>query len=443
MRKNRLNTRLMWGLVVVLTLLMASCYPSGLPNRHSDSQQGLSGLIAYVGNDGNIYIIDQLGENKRAVTGKTDLLPGEEKDSQVYQHPTWSPDGNRLAYVGVQETDDSVRSVSLYTVVPDGSNLVETFSSQEQSPFYLYWSPDSQRVSFLASAITVDGLILQMVSFDGGETQLLGIGQPYYWAWSPDSQTILIHTGGSTQINPHARLSLLNINGEVVESGLNLRPSSFQAPAWSPDGKALLLAAEVDEVGASLLITDVNGEIQTILESVGRSIAFAWSPDGKRVAYIMENPRDDEESAGILVIVDPDRVQDVQTVDQKPVVAFFWSPDSKKIAYFVPRLKIPSGEITQVGLPDPVLVLQLYLTDVYTGESWRLIEFTPTQDFLRIMEFFDQYHRSATIWSPDSQDLVILGMDQDENPGIMVISASQEVDSRIIAPGTLAFWSWK
>jgi Tol biopolymer transport system component len=333
--------------------------------------------------------------------------------------------------------------VSLYTVVPDGSNLVETFSSQEQSPFYLYWSPDSQRVSFLAFTITVDGLILQMVPFDGGETQLLGIGQPYYWAWSPDGQTILIHTGGSTQINPSARLALLNINGEVVESGLNLRPSSFQAPAWSPDGKALLLAAEVDEVGASLLITDVNGEIQTILESVGRSIAFAWSPDGKRVAYIMENPQDDEESAGILVIVDPDSVEDVQTVDQKPVVAFFWSPDSKKIAYFVPRLKIPSGEITQVGLPDPVLVLQLYLTDVYTGESWRLIEFTPTQDFLRIMEFFDQYHRSATIWSPDSQYLVISGMDQDENPGIMVISASQEVDSRIIAPGSLAFWSWK
>jgi hypothetical protein len=68
--------------------------------------------------------------------------------------------------------------------------------------------------------------------------------------------------------------------------------------------------------------------------------------------------------------------------------------------------------------------------------------FTPTDSFLNIFPFYDQYQRSITIWSPDSREIVIAGSQGQENPGIYVIDALEGGSARI-ADGDLAFWSWK
>ena len=209
-----------------------------------------------------------------------------------------------------------------------------------------------------------------------------------------------------------------------------LKPSFFQAPAWSPDGQAWLLAAEEDSGDVSLLLTNTLGEVQDVLAPIGRSISFAWSPDGDKVAYLTEAPLEDEDPSATLVVITPNHSEDAFMVERNPVVAFFWSPDGQKIAYIVPSMKFPPGEITQVDLPEPVLVFQLYVLDLLSEKSSLVFEFDPTPEFLSVMEFFDQYHRSATIWSPDSRYLVMSGQDQDENPGIYVISVSKEEASR-------------
>lgn len=419
--------------LVALVLVVAGCRLSGL--------QSGSGLIVYVGTDDNIYTIDQYGENKQAVT---QAIPEGEEGSQVFQQPTWSPDSNRVAFIQTGRRDDGTQTAALFTVQPDGSDLVETFSSEEQFPFYLYWSPDSQQLSFLTTGGSEPGLVLYMVPSRGGEAQLLGIGQPFYWDFSPDSHSILIHTGGSTQINPDARLATLSLDGEIVETDLQLQPAFFQAPAWSPDGERLLLAAESDSVGEGLLLTDTKGDVLGVLSLVDDSIAFSWSPDGDRVAYVSEDVRGPGEISRTLVYLDPNQVEDSYPVEQDLVMAFFWSPDSRKIAYFVPELSTPSGQ-QEVSLQtqEPQFTLGLYVVDVQTGSSQRLIEFTPTEDFLNILPFYDQYQRSATIWSPDSNNLVISAIDQDEEQVIYAIEVSENSEARRLASGSLAFWSWK
>jgi Tol biopolymer transport system component len=418
--------------LAALVLAVAGCLFSGL-------EPG-SGLIVYVGMDDNIYTIDQYGENKQAVTQS---IPDGGGENRVYQQPTWSPDSNRVAFIQTGTRGNGTQTAALFTAQADGSDLVETFSSEDQFPFYLYWSPDSQQLSFLTTGGSESGLVLYMVSPQGGEAQVLGIGQPFYWDWSPDSHSILIHTGGSTRLNPDARLALLGLDGAVMEAELNLQPAFFQAPAWSPDGEKFLLAAESDSEGEGLLLTDTNGEILSVLRSVDDSIAFSWSPDGDWVAYVSEDNRGSEGISRTLVYLDPDRAEESRSVEQDLVIAFFWSPDSRKIAYFVPQVNVPSEKQVSLQVQEVQFTLELHVLDVQTGNSQRLIEYTPTEDFLRIMQFFDQYQRSATVWSPDSNNLVISAVDQDGEHVIYAVDVSENSEARRLASGSLAFWSWK
>jgi TolB protein len=432
------NDRNIWRIGVwlaVIVLVVAAC-------RLSVLERG-SGLIVYVGMDENIYTIDQFGENQQALTSDAQPNPEQEGEVRVYQQPTWSPDSDQVAFIQTNISDDGSQTAALLTAQPDGSDLVETFSSESQFPFYLYWSPDSQQLSFLTTGGGEPGLVLYKVSTQDEEAQVLGIGQPFYWDWSPDSQTVLIHTGGTTRINPEAQLALLGLESEVTETELDLQPINFQAPAWSPDGERFLLAADSGSDGEGLLLTDAKGEVLDVLSPVEDSIAFSWSPDGEWVAYITEDIRGPGDLSRRLVYLDPDQAEESQSVEQDLVIAFFWSPDSSKIAYFVPKLSTSSDQQVSLRAQETQFSLELYVLDVETGNSQRLIEYTPTEGFLSILPFFDQYQRSTTIWSPDSNNLVISAFDQDGEQGIYAIDAAGNSEARQLASGSLAFWSWK
>jgi hypothetical protein len=87
-------------------------------------------------------------------------------------------------------------------------------------------------------------------------------------------------------------------------------------------------------------------------------------------------------------------------------------------------------------------VLNLQVLDVTTGESRELFTYRPTQQFLSVLPYFDQYHQSATIWSPDNNNLVLSFLSQ-SGPGIAVVAASGNLEPRMLAQGYLAFWSWE
>ena len=81
------------------------------------------------------------------------------------------------------------------------------------------------------------------------------------------------------------------------------------------------------------------------------------------------------------------------------------------------------------------------MIDLDTGKARHLTTFTPTGSFLNLLPFFDQYHRSMTLWSPDSRKMVIAANDK-QGPGIYVIDTQTGTSTRI-ASGDLASWSRK
>jgi hypothetical protein len=68
----------------------------------------------------------------------------------------------------------------------------------------------------------------------------------------------------------------------------------------------------------------------------------------------------------------------------------------------------------------------------------------PSAEFLQTIPYFDQYHLSMTIWSPDSRYLVVTSRQDDSEDGsVLVVDSAGQEDPRHIGEGKMAVWSWK
>ena len=429
------------AMISLTILLLTSCLPQNVRLPQSPLLSTLerkSGLIAYIGIDGNIHVADQGGGSSRTLTDDAQIPENQSSSFRIYQTPAWSPDGRQLAFVGLSG-EGTETAGEIYVADIEEETSINVYSGASEAPFYLYWTPDNASISFLSSTASGSSLILHNVSAKGGEHVVLDTGSPYYWSWSPDSQTMVTHAGGGNAASAE-RMAFLQVDSEVTEDGLTFFPASFQAPAWSPDGSHIMLAARDESAQNSIVITDYAGVPQKTLETFSGEAAFAWSSDGEKVAYIVSNQAIEGGLLGALHVVNLTTSDEI--VQNKQVFAFFWSPNNQKIAYFVPFFNNSDAE-EEGGNTNQDLYLQLNVLDVESGENHEIFNFLPTQEFLSVLVYFDQYHQSNTIWSPDNNNLVLSFLDGQGQPGIAVIAASGQLEPRLLDQGFLAFWSWK
>ena len=136
--------------VLAISLACSSAIPFLKSQAPVPTPEAPVGLIAYVGNDGNIYATDRDGNRLSAITKDANLNPASGQVGRIYQYPTWAPDGQRLAFVRFS-LSQSGPEVSLFSALSDGKKAVNTFTSQNFQPFYLSWSPNSQLIAFLGN----------------------------------------------------------------------------------------------------------------------------------------------------------------------------------------------------------------------------------------------------------------------------------------------------
>jgi hypothetical protein len=430
--------------ILIAALLLTSCLPGNVRIPQSPLLSKLerkAGLIAYVGADGNIYVSDQGGGHKISFTNDANVPNSQTAPFLYYEYPTWSADSAHLAFVGISGTNGTPSGTSLHIADINEKKAEKVYSSESENPFYLYWSPDDKTLSYLSTTTAGQSMMLQSISVNGGERTVIDTGSPYYWSWSPDGSSMIVHTGNQTASIP-VHLSFLQMGSDIVEDQLDTVPASFQAPAWSPDGGHILLSRVNDQKENEIILTDAHGKFEKVIGKYNIGASFVWSYDSDLVAYIDGETPMTAGTLGKLHVLDLTTSEDFFQDDN--VVAAFWSPNSKKLAYFKPILLDPTtGETATSSTSSPVLVLELHILDVNSGESKQALKFQPTNQFASILPYFDQYHQSTTIWSPDNNNLVISLFTQDGTPGIAIVAASGQLEPRLLDTGYIAFWSWE
>jgi TolB protein len=392
--------------------------------------------IAFIDLEAQINTIAPNGSDLRELTSGDDF----------FQFPAWSPDSTRLAAVAAGA--DGGRLVVLADTATPAEPL-ELYRSADERPFYLYWSPDSQQISFLANH--PDGIGLHLADAAGSTvSRLFTVGQPVYWNWAEQGRRMLLHVGLT---GTDARLAYVESSGDG--SGDNIaQPGYFQAPGISASGRFWSFAAVDEDGDRSVVVQDSQDTARVATPHEGLA-AMGWSPAEDVLAYIAPEIR-------ASAFFGPLRLLDAATgasrsLSREVVVAFFWSPDGRSLAYFtVPHAEEPGinasrgARLAAVQAAPPLspaawqqgdgVELDLWIADVASGESRRLLTFRPTRIFLtQFLPFFDQYALSHRLWSPDSQALALPSASSG-SPEIVIVSAvSGEVTP--IMDGVIAFWS--
>ena len=144
--------------------------------------------------------------------------------------------------------------------------------------------------------------------------------------------------------------------------------------------------------------------------------------------------------------------KNMKSLGTDDALAFYWSPDSQQIAYLsltVPGAQGCSENCERVpGLAAPLeqgrnLRMRWRLADLASGSARTLATFAPTANFISLLPYFDQYARSLTFWSPDSQHFVFTQREGQQSGSIWIVDRAENSEPRRIADGTLAVWSWK
>jgi TolB protein len=299
----------------------------------------------------------------------------------------------------------------------------------DNTPHYLYWSPDSRHLTFLAKG--AQNLDLFVSSIDDPEVLVRVInGAPLYWAWAADSLSMLLHVGDA--------VLLLDFTTPAGPKEVGSRSTAFRAPAWSPVSGQMAYIDQTAQGGNALFVADQDGRDGRPVVDVGEGTAFLWSPAGNSIALLdTDVPSDPDYRALRMVDLESGAIR---TLTSEQVVAFFWSPNGEKIAY--------------VAFDPLAQRLSWKVLDLEQGQPRKLVDFIPTQDMFLMLAFFDQYAYSNSLWSPDSQYLVFTGRLRSETEGssesndtavedrVYVVDVDDPSGLQAIAEGSLAFWSW-
>lgn len=401
--------------------------------------------IAFITSEGNLATINADGSDLRLLS-----------DELVsYQFPAWSPEGARIAAIG---NDGSQGLIDIFAdeSVDDSSNSSRMFASREELPFYMYWSPDAQMISFLANT-PESGLAMNLVDVESKDSRARAFGSPFYWQWTADSTKVFMHQG---IIN--GQVGFLEAAGDK-QLAENLAESGFfRSPGISPSGDYIAygesgIRGNEIIIKNSPLSTNDLPEVSRALSHKGFT-AMSWSPEQDQLAFILPK-QESMSSFGDLATMDAETGL-LETLTEESVIAFFWSPDGKYIMYLTPQRAegndfanqldvyrsargdtiISESYLAQYLAQGDEIELAVNIAEVSIGEVTYLTSIRPTVNFInQFVPFFEQYALSHNVWSGDSQAVVLPTRDREGMSNIAVIYI-EDGSLDIIAKGSTPFW---
>ena len=206
-------------------------------------------------------------------------------DDGLETMPTWSPDGNAIAYVSNQHGNADIHVRDLAT---GAETHVAESDAEDTQPA---WSPDGRRIAFVSSrehaprldnsvqfGYSLGGGIWLAPAYGGSATRVIDGG--YNPTWSPDGRA-LAYDASSDGPRRIWRID--------VESGETLRISTDASagrvhtrPAWSPDGRWIAFQQHEGSnvaVSAIALVPASGGGASIVVPAAGRNLSPEWLGD--------------------------------------------------------------------------------------------------------------------------------------------------------------------
>jgi Tol biopolymer transport system component len=406
-----------------------------------------TGQIVYVTSDSNIALTDITGRSRINVTNDA-YLSEDRQAGLLYQFPTFSSDGQSIAFVSLSTTADFNSVTQTVHIAPaNGGTITDLYATSEWGIPYLDFSPDGKQVAFLT--INPRAGAVRVVSSAGGDATVFENGNPMYWHWRNDSSALLTHFNGRAEEKGDANISVVDVQGttKAGQQIIEVLPGAFQAPHFSPDGKHMLYVVNAggeDE----LVLAGADGIPICAVMPINTSAYFAWSPDGGKVA-VMDTQSPVQLPAAVFV---HDFASGEGKIAMDEASAFFWSPDGNRIAAYRLVSNATQNSISNAGgrlnapaHQTPRVALRIEVIDVTTGKSTRVADTLPSQQFGQYLQYFDQYSRAVSPWSPDGKHLVFTTVLPDNSSADIAVASFDSTQAGLslkrIAAGVVAFWS--
>ncbi len=268
---------------------------------------------------GALVAVDADGSNQQELVAAGGGGPG-----TGVQDAAWSPDGEWLAYAGVdmlregENGQPPERRASLWRIRADGSGAGELVDAGTPSGYGLIvagWSPDGSRVLYwidpvFSASLLADGAPLYTVPAEGGATVQLAeavlLHPDFLVLGPPDTDRVAVIVGGyrGTSTNKVLHVLSLSTGQDVALTSADLAASS---PAWSPDGQSIAYVAMPDEgdlggeparqalMQRRIFVANTQGEPQP--QQLADDPAYRdeyplWSADGASILFARLNAED-------------------------------------------------------------------------------------------------------------------------------------------------------
>ena len=216
------------------------------------------------------------------------------ENGDVEHFPAWSPDGSRIAFLRGDRLL-SPGSLGLYTMAADGSDERRILRDDHPAvwdpkgilPFPPVWSPDGERLAFIgwnpgaSSELERLHAVGYLFTIRADGTELVGIGLTMSLpTWSPDSQELAYSTYSEDTTSVHVVRPDGSGKRIVWRGELGNNRFPVLRVAWSPSGTEIAFASEAVYV----IHADGSGFRRLVKRAQGEAAFVEWSASGRHLA---------------------------------------------------------------------------------------------------------------------------------------------------------------